>query len=54
VPAITSRARWRDQGIEVLRSADATIDLRGEGLLFVPSVFVWPGLAVYYEILGSC
>jgi DNA-binding transcriptional ArsR family regulator len=44
-----ARVRWRDQGIEVLRSADATVDLRGEGLLFVPSVFVWPGLAVHHE-----
>jgi DNA-binding transcriptional ArsR family regulator len=45
-----ARVRWRDQGIDVLRSTgDRTIDLKGEGLLFVPSVFVWPGVAVHYE-----
>jgi DNA-binding transcriptional ArsR family regulator len=45
-----ARVRWRDQGIDVLRSAgDRTIDLKGDGLLFVPSVFVWPGVAVHHE-----
>jgi DNA-binding transcriptional ArsR family regulator len=45
-----TRVRWRDQGIEVLRSTgDRTVDLRGEGLLLIPSVFVWPGVAVHHE-----
>jgi DNA-binding transcriptional ArsR family regulator len=45
-----ARVRWRDNGIEVLRtSGDRTVDLKGEGLLLVPSVFVWPGVAVHHE-----
>jgi DNA-binding transcriptional ArsR family regulator len=34
--------RWRDGVLEVARSHDQDIDLRGEGLLLVPSVFGWP------------
>jgi hypothetical protein len=45
-----ARVRWRDGGIEVLRNTlERAIDLRGEGLLLVPSVFVWPGVAVHHE-----
>jgi DNA-binding transcriptional ArsR family regulator len=41
------RVRWHNGGIEIARvSATGTVSLGGNGLLFVPSVFVWPGLAV--------
>lgn len=44
------RVRWRDGSIEIARvSAKGTVALGGRGLLFVPSVFVWPGLAVQCE-----
>jgi hypothetical protein len=44
------RLRWRDRGIEVLRTAvNLTVDPRGSGLLLVPSVFVWPGLSVHVD-----
>lgn len=42
--------RWRSGGIEVMRmSAAAPISLNGVGLLLVPSVFVWPGVAAYVD-----
>jgi hypothetical protein len=45
-----ARVRWHDHGIEVLRSSGSrTVDLRGEGLLLVPSVFVWPKVAVHHD-----
>ncbi|GIH14102.1 helix-turn-helix domain-containing protein [Rugosimonospora africana] len=44
------RLRWRADHIEVLRAADhGEISLGGKGLLFIPSVFVFPGLAVHFE-----
>lgn len=44
------RVRWRDGGIEMLRVvADARYDLGGRGLVLMPSVFLWPGLAVHTE-----
>jgi len=43
------KVRWRNHGIEVLRKYDRIIDLRGEGLLLIPSVFVWPNAAVHVE-----
>ncbi len=38
--------RWRDGRIESLRWPDQEADLGGVGLLFVPSVFIWPGLGL--------
>lgn len=44
------RLRWRDGGIEVLRMAvNRTVSLDGEGLLLIPSVFVWPYVTVHFE-----
>ncbi|GHJ46912.1 transcriptional regulator [Catellatospora sp. TT07R-123] len=41
--------RWRDGGIEIPRLAVGTVTVDGAGLLLVPSVFVWPGVAAYSE-----
>jgi DNA-binding transcriptional ArsR family regulator len=44
------RLRWRSGRVEVLRTAGHTdISLGGKGLLFIPSVFVFPGLAVHLD-----
>lgn len=44
------RVSWRDGGIEIAISGpDASIDLGGRGLILVPSVFVWPGVAVQWD-----
>ncbi|MFG2093570.1 DUF5937 family protein [Streptomyces sp. NPDC048612] len=42
--------RWRDGGIDVMHSAtDRTVALQGEGLLLIPSIFVWPGIATHTD-----
>lgn len=44
------KVRWHDGGIEVkLRTGPRRITLGGKGLLFIPSVFIWPGVAVHYD-----
>lgn len=40
---------WRDGHIEVASPEPATTHLAGRGLLFVPSVFMWPRLASRFE-----
>lgn len=39
------RLSWRDGHVEIARLAGADISLAGRGLLFLPSVFVWPKLS---------
>ncbi|MCM2418959.1 DUF5937 family protein [Streptomyces sp. RKAG293] len=44
--------RWRDGGIDILRTSSSSASvttLAGEGLLLIPSVFVWPHLATYVD-----
>lgn len=44
------RVRWRDGGIDVRQTAEhRTVALGGQGLLFVPSVFLWPQVAANLE-----
>jgi DNA-binding transcriptional ArsR family regulator len=44
------RVRWRDGGIEISRmSVTATVPVGGRGMLFIPSVFMWPEVAAFTE-----
>jgi DNA-binding transcriptional ArsR family regulator len=44
-----AQLRWRAGAIELLRLGNGeTIPLGGQGLLLIPSVFVWPGLAAQF------
>ncbi len=49
---LSPHLQWRDGGIECPKfdgAEDADAVLGGRGLLFVPSVFVWPGVALSLE-----
>jgi DNA-binding transcriptional ArsR family regulator len=41
--------RWRDGAIEIPRMAGGPIRCGGAGLTFVPSVFLWPSIAVHHD-----
>jgi DNA-binding transcriptional ArsR family regulator len=43
------RLTWRDGEILLTRRADRDVELGGRGLLLVPSVFVWPHVALYTD-----
>jgi len=44
------QVRWRDGGLEIRRPGGReVVGADGQGLLLVPSVFVWPGVAVHTE-----
>lgn len=44
------RVRWRSGAIELLQPAEhRTVPLDGQGLLLVPSVFVWPQVAAHVD-----
>lgn len=43
------RIGWQRDHIELDPADDWHVDLGGRGLLFIPSVFVWPGFAVTFD-----
>lgn len=43
------RLSWRHDHMELAAEGQPDADLAGRGLLFVPSVFIWPSLAVTFE-----
>jgi DNA-binding transcriptional ArsR family regulator len=43
------RISWQQDHIELDSDDDWHVDLGGRGLLFIPSVFVWPGFAVGFD-----
>lgn len=43
------RLRWRDEHIQVTQHPEQQVEVGGRGLLLIPSVFVWPGLAAAVE-----
>ncbi len=43
------RIGWQQDHIELDSGDDWRVDLGGQGFLFIPSVFIWPGFAVDFE-----
>ncbi|MFI5953706.1 DUF5937 family protein [Cryptosporangium sp. NPDC051539] len=45
------QVRWKDGGVEIVRRRGGrqVVSASGQGLLLVPSVFVWPGVAVHTD-----
>lgn len=44
------KVRWRDGAIEILRTSNhRSVASDGRGLLLMPSIFVWPGLAAHVD-----
>lgn len=51
IDGLDKRLRWRDGAIEIAwKHYDVTIEVGGTGLLLVPSVFIWPHVAVHTEL----
>ncbi len=46
---LSKRLRWRDGVIELVSGSEGTYHLDGAGVLFVPSVFVWPNIGAYTD-----
>ena len=50
IDGLDKRLRWRDGGIEIVwQHYDGSPGVTGDGLLLVPSVFIWPHVAVQLE-----
>jgi hypothetical protein len=49
-----SRIRWRAGGIEMPCSHDKCVELTDQGLILVPSVYVWPNCAVEVDDPWPC
>jgi DNA-binding transcriptional ArsR family regulator len=43
------RIGWQQDHIELDSADDWHVDLGGQGLLFIPSVFIWPGVAMTFD-----
>lgn len=43
------RISWQQDHIELDPADDWHVDLGGRGLLFIPSVFIWPGFAITFD-----
>lgn len=53
LPVLDRRVRWTGEAVVVVDPRDDAVqrrDLAGEGLLLMPSAFVWPSLAVLIEV----